>query len=109
MKKIILAAVLSVLATAANADDYETARAKKYLCDSMSQLAESAMTARQSGVDINILKKSLITQNNRTEGGVYDLIDIAYGSPIYPDPQRKAEEIEDYKEASYLACLNLYF
>ena len=83
--------------TSAYADDWSEK------CDSYTQLAEAIMKARQSGVSMAKLMKTV----KKKDGGdfVVQLIIDAYDTPRYSSEKMQQETIENFRDNNYLECV----
>lgn len=89
--------------TAQNPDD---------VCSSISQLAQHIMTARQNGAPMSemmgIVSKFKIDDKRTQAVGLdilREMVISAYDAPRFSGAKYQARQIQDFRDATYLACV----
>lgn len=79
------------------------------LCSSLRELANSAITARQTGVEIEkmyqVVDILIPSGNERLKKVVMSVVDTAYSYPIYRDPLKKQIVVQKFTEQVYYMCI----
>ena len=98
MKKTILTAVIVMTASITYASDD--------ICGKYSELAESIMSARQTGVPAVKLIETQMDNENAAFFNLYkNLVIEAYEYPRYSFKDLQQESINDFKNDIYIECL----
>ena len=95
MKKLLLATALLTASTVTNANQ---------LCDELSELAGTVMSARQNGVDMSVIMKIMVKDDSADVIGK-EMTIKAYEVPRYSVEENKAREVKDFANNWYLACI----
>lgn len=93
MKKLIMAAVIAISASTANASET--------YCETVYNLAESIMAARQGGVSLKELKKSIKTKVGSS------LVLWAYELPKYHSEEMKKYAVNSFAEEAFYDCKSI--
>ena len=102
MKKFLLAAALTI-STASNA---KVSNVEEY-CNSMYELAETIMEARQNGMTMKKSKEIIVTTVSDDEnlvGIANSLVNWAYSKPMYNSEEFKQNETNKFAEEAYYSC-----
>lgn len=95
MKKFILAIVVALSVTSANA-----AKQKPY-CDTIYELAEAIMTSRQNGASLKEMRKIVKTDLGKA------LTLWAYEKPMYSYAALKQEAINSFAKQAFYGCKSI--
>ena len=99
MKKLILAATLTVASLSANASD------KDEYCSLMYGYAETIMNARQNGLPMPKMRQIVKNTNDEALISIGDsLIDWAYSEPKYHSEELQKYATNKFAEEAYYAC-----
>ena len=103
MKKLILAAALTVASFSSNA---KVSNIDEY-CNSMYDLAETIMNARQNGMTMKKSKEIIVTTVSDDKNLVEiakSLVNWAYSKPMYNSEEFKQNETNKFAEEAYYSC-----
>ena len=101
MKKFIKAIQIFALLATVSFDAGGTSKGEYYkACDSTGQLAESIMTARQSGVPLNKAMEQVIKIYPKADQLLLD----AYKQPIWNIKKNQDRAIADFKNNTLIIC-----
>ena len=103
MKKLIMAAVIAMSASTANA-------AETY-CDIMYDLAELVMSVRQDGLTMKQTKKIIkeaYANDDNLEKTAITLTNWAYETPKFQSKQLKKNAVNSFAEKAYYSCEKVY-
>ena len=99
MKKLILAATLTVASLSANA-----AKQDEY-CSSMYDLAETIMNARQNGLPMPKMRELVKNTGDKSMIKIGNsLIEWAYSEPKYHSEEMQKHSTNKFAEEAYYAC-----
>lgn len=102
MKKLLLATALTI-STASNA---KVSNVEEY-CNSMYELAETIMEARQNGMTMKKSKEIIVTTVSDDEnlvGIANSLVDWAYSEPQYHSEEMQKYSTNKFAEKAYYGC-----
>lgn len=105
MKKLILAATLSVSSICANASNHASDR-EEY-CKSIYDLSEIIMKARQNGVSMKRSIEIVSTTYNNDKLSIElakSVVEWAYSKPMYQTDVFKRNAINEFAEKAYYSC-----
>jgi len=107
MKKLILAAALTVASFSSNA---KVSNVEEY-CGSMYELAETIMDARQNGMTMKKSKEIIVTTVSDDKNLVEiakSIVDWAYSEPKYHSEEMQKYATNKFAERAYYGCKEVF-